>query len=423
VALPAASFQLSDDLVPLAVALAIGLLLGVERERRKGEGPSRDPAGIRTFALVGLLGGIAEQLGNDALVAVLAGFVGLAALLGYFLSRNDDPGLTTEVALVVTFLLGVLAQRDTATAAAIAVAVGLILTYRERVHHLVRDTLSEQEVHDGLLMAAAALIVLPLVPNEGVGPNDALNPFFVWELVVIVMAVQAGGYVALRVVGPRFGLLFSGFVSGFVSATLTVATMGARATNEPKLLRPSVGAAVVSTVATVILLAIVLAATSVDTLREVALPLVLAGIAAGGYAAIVAARVVRSPEPEDFDRGRAFELKTALILAGAVSLVLLVTGALNEVVGIRGVTLGTAVAGFADSQSAAVSAAALVAAGKISASEAVVPVLAALTTNTISKAVFAFTAGPRRYAVDVWIGLAMMLIAAWAGWAIVEVVS
>jgi len=417
---PAASFELSGDLLPLAVALGIGLLLGVERERRKGRGPERDPAGIRTFALVGLLGGIAEQLGNDALVAVLAGFVGLAALLGYLLSRDEDPGLTTEVALVVTFLLGALAQRETATAAAIAVAVGLVLTYRERVHHLVRDTLSEQEVHDGLLMAAAALIVLPLVPNEGVGPNDALNPFVVWELVVIVMAVQAAGYVALRVVGPRYGLLFSGLVSGFVSATLTVATMGTRATDEPKLLRPSASAAVVSTVGTVVLLAIVLAATSVETLREVAVPLLLAGLAAGGYATIVAAKVIRAPEPEDFDRGRAFEFKTAVILAVAVSLVLLLTGALNELVGVRGVTLGTALAGFADSQSAAVSAAALVAAGKLSAAQAAVPVLAALTTNTITKAVLAYTAGPRRYAADVSIGLVLMLLAAWVGWAATE---
>ena len=267
---------------------------------------------------------------------------------------------------MLAFLLGALAQQDTATAAALAAAVALVLAYRERVHRLVRETLSEQEVHDGLLMAAAALIILPLVPDQGFGPNQALNPFIVWQLVVIVMAVQGAGYVALRIIGPRLGLLVSGFVSGFVSSTLTVATMGSRAVAEPKLLRAAVGAAVASSLATIILLAIVLGATSVATLREVALPLVLAGAAAGGYAAVVTARVIRERPPEDFDRGRAFDFKTALILAGTVSLVLVVAGALNEAVGARSMTLGAAIAGFADSQSAAVPAAALVGAGKIS---------------------------------------------------------
>ena len=422
-AVAASEVASTGDLFPLAVALGIGLMLGVERERRKGEGPSREPAGIRTFALVALLGGVAEQVGEGAVVAVAGAFVGLAAVAGYLLSAREDPGITTEVALMIAFLLGALAQQDTATAAALAVAVALVLAHRERIHHLVRETLSEQEVHDGLLMGAAALIVLPLVPDEGLGPNDAFNPFVVWQLVVIVMAVQSIGYVALRIIGPRYGLLLSGFISGFVSSTATVAAMGSRAADEPKVLRAAAGAAVVSTVSTIVLLAIVLGATSVATLEEVALPLALAGAAAGGYAAVVAARVIRARPPDDFDRGRAFDFKIALILAGTVSLMLVVAGALNEALGDRGVALGAAVAGFADCQSAAVSASALVATGKISASEAVLPVLAALTTNTVTKAVLAYTLGTRRFAIEVWLGLALMLGAAWGGWAIVQAVA
>ncbi len=422
-ALMAAEIDPAGDVLPLAAALGIGLLLGIERERRKGSGPSRDPAGVRTFALTALLGGIAWQVGGVPLTAVGAGFIALATIAGYLRTTDQDPGLTTEVALVLTFLLGALAQQDTALAAGLGVAVALVLAYRERFHHLARETLSEQEVHDGLLMAAAALIILPLVPDEGFGPNDALNPFVVWQLVVIVMAVQGAGYVALRAIGPRYGLLLSGFISGFVSSALTVAAMGTRAQEEPKLLRPCVGAAVASTVATVILLAIVLAATGPATLREAMLPLVLAGLAAVAYAAIVTARVMRMQPPEDIELGRAFEFRAALMLAGAVSLILLVTGGLNEIIGVRGVALGTAIAGFADSQSSAASAAALADAGKITASQAVVPVLAALTTNTISKAVLAYGAGSRRYAFQVWIGLLLVLLAAWGGWAIVETIG
>jgi uncharacterized membrane protein (DUF4010 family) len=323
------------------------------------------------------------------------------------------------VALMVCFLLGAHAQDDAGLAAGIGVGVALVLAYRDALHRVVRDTLSEQEIHDGLLFAAAALIVLPLVPDEGFGPQDALNPFTVWRLVVIVMAVQAVGYVALRVIGPRYGLLISGFVSGFVSSTATVATMGARAVEEPRLRRAAVGAAVVSTVATIVLLAIVLAATSVDTLAEVALPLAFAGVAAAGYGALVAWRVARRPPPADVGLGRAFDLKTPVILAVTVSFVLVLAGVLNDALGRKGVVIGTSLAGFADSQSAAVSASSLVAAGKISASDAAIPVLAALTTNTVSKAVVAYVLGKRRYAIDVWLGLAV-IGAAWAGFAVAQ---
>jgi len=423
VALPLSELDFRGSILPLAVALGIGLMLGVERERRKGKGPSRGPAGIRTFALVALLGGLAERAGHTAVVAVVGVFVGLVAVVAYLQSDREDPGMTTEVALMVAFLLGVLAQQDTALAAGLGVAVALVLAHRERFHRIARQTLSEQEIHDGLLMAAAALIVLPLLPDKGLGPNQAFNPLVVWRLVVIVMAVQGAGYVALRVIGPRYGLLVSGFISGFVSSTATVATMGARAVREPKLLRAAVGAAVASTVATVVLLAIVLGATSVATLRAVALPLVLAGVAAAGYSAVVSARVIRARPPDHVERGRAFEFKTALILAAAISLVLIVSGALNESLGRKGVTLAAAIAGFADSQSAAVSAASLAAAGRISAEEAVIPVLAALTTNTVSKAVLAYTVGNRRYAGEVWLGLVLVLVAAWGGWGLVQALA
>jgi hypothetical protein len=104
--------DLPTDVTGIAVALAAGLLVGAERERRKGEGPARAAAGIRTFAVVGLLGGLAALVGGAAVIAVALGFVALAALAGYLASREDDPGLTTESAMVATFLLGALAIKS-----------------------------------------------------------------------------------------------------------------------------------------------------------------------------------------------------------------------------------------------------------------------------------------------------------------------
>jgi uncharacterized membrane protein (DUF4010 family) len=408
----------SDPAVSLLVALGIGLLLGVERERRKGRGADRGPAGIRTFALVSFLGGLSLHVGGVAAAAVALAVVGLAAVAGYVMSSDEDPGLTTEIALLVDFLLGALAQRNTGLAAGLGVGTAILLAGRQRMHVLVRDTLSEREFHDALLFAACTLIVLPLVPDHGVGPNHSLNPATIWRLVVIVMAMQGAGYVAVRAIGPRYGLLITGFLGGFVSSTATIAVMGHRAVEEPRLRRIATAAGIASSVATIVLLAVVVGAVSVPVLRALALPLILAGLAATGYAIAFARRAVRQTEPRLVEPGRAFDLKIALLLAATVAVVLLVAGALNASLGRPGLIIGTAAAGFADSQSAAISAAALTGTGHVTVTSAVLATLAALTTNTLSKAALAVAVGKLRYALAVWPGLALILAGAWGGFAI-----
>jgi uncharacterized membrane protein (DUF4010 family) len=330
--------------------------------------------------------------------------------------------VTTEVALLVDFLLGALAQRHVELAAGLGVATAILLAERDRLHRLFRDALSEQELHDGLLFAACALIVLPLVPDRAIGPNHAFNPSTVWRLVVIVMAMQAAGYVALRVIGPRYGLLVVGLLGGFVSSTATIAVMGRRAAEEPRLRRSATAAGIASSVATIVLLAIVVGAVSGRVLAEVALPLALAGVAAAAYAAAFAVRAVRAPPPEQIEQGRAFDLRIAILLAVTVSAVLLVAGALNASAGRTGLIIGTAVAGFADSQSGAISAATLAVAGRATVASAAIAILAALTTNTVSKAVLAGAVGKRRYALAICPGLGLIVFAAWAGLGISHIV-
>jgi uncharacterized membrane protein (DUF4010 family) len=400
-----------------AVALGIGLGLGIERERHKGQGAGREAAGVRTFALVALLGVASVRVGGTALLAVALAFVGAAAVASYVYSDHSDPGLTTEMALVLDLLLGGLAESEPALAAATGTAAALLLASRTRLHRFARETLSEQEIRDGLLLAACALIVLPLVPDEGIGPYGAFNPFTLWRLVVLVMVVNAAGYVALRALGPRVGLPLAGFVGGFVSSTATIGTMGARAAREPRLLRGSVAAGVASTLATVVFLAMVVGAASPAALREIALPLVLAGAAATAYALLFAWRAAAG-DSGSAERGRAFDLRTALILAVSVSALLVISAALEATLGRSGALLAIAVAGFADAQTAGFAAASLVAEGRLSAADAAVPILTGLTTNTLSKATIAAVLGHRRYALAIWPGLAVVLAAAWAGWSL-----
>ena len=402
----------------LATALAIGLWMGAERERRKGEGPRRSPAGIRTFAVAALAGGVSYRLGGGLLLAVttlaLAGFCAAA----YWRGHDKDPGLTSETALLLAALLGGLAQVEIAIASGIAVVVTILLAARTPLHHFVRAVLSQQEVTDALIFVAAVLVVLPLTPNRYLGPFGAINPRTIWKIVILMISISAGGYIAVRLVGARFGLPVAGFASGFVSSTATIGAMGGRAAHEPALARPAVAGAVLSNVATVIEMALVLAAISPPVLSLLRVPLTAAGIVATAYGALLIGLSARYRVPEHSHPGRAFSLKTALGLGGTLAVVLLLSAALNAWFGKNGVLAAAAIAGFADTHSAAVSVASLVAANKMPAREAVVPILAGLTTNTVSKVVFASVAGGRRFAARVVPALVLMIAATWIGLAL-----
>ena len=261
----------------LASALAIGLLIGAERERRKGEGPSRSPAGIRTFAIASLLGAVSLTIGTQWLLAACTVAMGGLSAIAYSRSSQDDPGLTTEAAVVLTVLLGALVTLHPALAAGLAVSVVILLAARDRIHRFVSVALSEEELFDALVFAAGVFVILPLVPNRYLGPFNAINPHTIWIIVILMMSISALGYIAVRLIGPRFGLPLAGLASGFVSSIATIGSMGARALKEPGLARPAVAGAVLSTIATVIELAIVLAATSRATLQVFTIPLIAAG--------------------------------------------------------------------------------------------------------------------------------------------------
>ncbi len=274
---------------------------------------------------------------------------------------------------------------------------------------------------DALIFAAAVLVVLPLTPDRYLGPFDAINPRTIWKIVVLMISISAAGYVTVRLVGARLGLPLAGFASGFVSSTATIAAMGERAAHEPALARPAVAGAVVSNVATVVEMAIVLAAVSQSTLRLLRVPLIAAGVAAIAYGAILTIISVRRETPEKAHPGRAFSLKTALGLAGTIAVVLYLSAALNAWFGERGLLAAAAIAGFADTHSAAVSVASLVAANKVAVRDGSIPILAALTTNTVSKVVVASWAGGRSFAMQVIPGLVLLIVAAWIGLAFVGV--
>ena len=394
-------------------ALAIGLLIGAERERRKGEGPSRSPAGIRTFAVASLTGAVSVIIGSDWLLAVTILAVSALSVVAYLRSGDNDPGITSEAALVLTVLLGGMAVDYPSFAAGVAVTVALLLAAREKIHLFISSVLTEEELHDALVFAAAVLVILPLVPNQYLGPFHAINLRTIWIIVLLMMTISAAGYIGVRLLGPRFGLPLAGFASGFISSAATISAMGARSREEPGLARAAVAAAVLSTVATIIELAVVLAATNHPTLHILTVPLIAAGCVAVIYGLLFTIRNIRSDVPPSTVRGRPFRLATAAVFAGTIAMMLLISAALNAWLGGRGVLAGAAIAGFADTHSPAVSVASLVSSSALAVNDAAFPVLAALTTNTVTKVVLAITSGGRTFALQVVPGLILVILTAW----------
>lgn len=400
----------------LAAALGIGLLIGAERERRKGEGPTRAAAGVRTFALTAVLGAVSFEVGEVLLLAVVAAALALFAALGYQHRKDDDPGLTTETSLLLTLVLGALAMRETALASGLGVTVTLLLAARSRIHHFVRSVLTEAELHDVLILAGAALVIMPLIPDRHIGPFNAINPRALWTVVVLMLSISAVGHVALRLLGPRYGLALAGLISGFVSSAVTISAMGSRAQREPGLMPAAVAGAVLSTVATMAQMLAVLAAASPATLSAMVLPLGCAGVTAMLYAMWFLFRARLHALPESANDDSAFSVGKALALAATMGVVLLAAAALNQWLGRAGLMAGVAVAGFADAHAPAVSVASLVAGGKMGAGDAVVPILIAMSTNSFTKIVLAVSSGGRRFAAQVVPGLLLAIAAAWIAW-------
>jgi len=238
-----------DAAVALAVALGCGLLVGIERERRRGDGNQQSLAGLRTFALACLMGAVSMLTGEPSLVAVGALMLAALGVVSHVRERDQYTGVTTEIALFVTFLIGVMSVWSPALAAAMAVAVTALLAARERLHLFVSHWLNPGEVRDGIFLGALVLIALPLMPNRPLW-GDVLNPYLIVQLLALLLTIQSVAHLGRRLLDARRAVALSSVASGFVSSTATIASMGMAVREGHSGARLMAGAGLLSCVAT-----------------------------------------------------------------------------------------------------------------------------------------------------------------------------
>ncbi|MDK4805516.1 MAG: DUF4010 domain-containing protein [Novosphingobium aromaticivorans] len=396
----------------MLIALGIGLLIGAERERRKAQRPAS--AGLRSFTIASLMGcASALTPWNWMSGVILACITALALFSNWQRRASGDPGITTEIALITTTLLGALSVSAPALAGAGAVLITIILAARDPLHRFVGQMVTADEVADVLLISGATLIVLPMLPDRPMGPFAALNPHAIWLVVIMILGINAVGQLATRLLGARLGVPMLGLVSGFISSSATIGAMGAWVRVNPASLSAGVAAAVLSTVANYVQMAVVIAVTDRSAFVATAAPVAAAALAAalsGGWFMVVAWRET-SAEPPKFSRS--LNVMIALMFAAMLAGMLILVAAMRAWFGAVGIAAAAAIGGVLDVHAAVISIATQVNERTITSTQAIVPVLIACTTSSIAKMLFSATAGTRAFAARVIPAQAGIIAASW----------
>lgn len=384
----------------LGLALAIGLLFGLERGwhgREKSEG-SRT-AGIRTFALTGLLGGICGWLVTFTAPVVLAvALLALSALLAvsYWvrMAAEGDLGLTTEVALLLAFALGAVSVLgEMAPAAAAAVVAALLLSMKGRLHGLI-ERIERLELEALLKLALISVVILPLLPDQGYGPGQTLNPYDLWRAVVIVAGLSFCGYVAIRLAGANIGILMTGLFGGLASSTSTTLVLSRLVRSQGALVSTAAAGIIVAGAVAFLRILVLVAIFQPQLIAPLALPMGV--MAATG---LVGAALIRGLSDSAQDAPDAIEgfsnplaLKTALSFGVLLAIVLVGVHYLETWLGTGGVYVAAALSGLTDVDALTISVARLVN-GDLAAAQGTIAIFIAASVNTAVKAGISFGVG------------------------------
>ncbi|MEJ2685912.1 MAG: DUF4010 domain-containing protein [Gammaproteobacteria bacterium] len=404
-----------EPLLHLGLALAAGLLIGLERGwHERGAAEGMRIAGVRTFALIGLLGGLwtllADRFGVLLLGFAFAAFAALVIVAYVRSSAVDrDYGTTTAVAALVTFALGALAVADhQGMAAAGAVVTATLLSLKPLLHGWISQ-LQAKELFGTLKLLLISVVVLPVLPNRGYGPWQALNPYELWWFVVLIAAISFAGYFAIKLAGARAGIMLTALFGGMASSTATtlnLARLGQRIN-----LYNVLTAAVLTTAGTMfprILLEV--AVVNHRLLPTVAAPLLAMTALAYALALWLWRRPAMAGETGGLDVSNPFELLPALKFGALLAVIMVLAEAARIRFGDAGVYLLAGVSGLADVDAITLSLARL-AGGQLSSHVAAQGIVLAATVNTLVKGALVTAIAGRSLAVRTVPALAAIVLA------------
>ena len=403
------------------VALAIGLLMGLERERNPAA-----KAGLRTFALTALMGvltsHLATSIGELWLIVVGLLLVGLMMIAAYLRTPepNGDPGTTTVAALMLCYGLGVLVwQNEIQLAVMLGIAATMLLYFKPELSGLSKQ-LSRRDLLSVLQFAVLALIILPLLPNQDYGPYGALNPHQIWWMVVLIAGVGLTGYAALHLVGRDRGTVMLGLLGGLVSSTATTLSFSRHARANSAIMPIAVIVIVLANLVVLVRLGVLAAVVAPAVLPHL-LPVLIGGLAAGGLAAVYGARKLRPQgDPPSLEMSNPTELRTALGFGLMYGVVLLAAAWLSDWLGTGGLYAVALVSGLTDVDAITLSSMRLHNLDTLSMAGVVNVITLAVLSNLAFKSALAMAIGGWQMARHAVAGMGAMGLGLVIAWAIIR---
>ncbi len=396
------------------VALGLGMLIGLERERTRGE--ERTFAGVRTFSLLALLGATSVYAGEQAGLPWIVGLVFLAVVILVAVAysataRAGHIGITTEVSALATFFIGSLcAWNQVGIAGAVAVAVMLLLALKGWLHNLAKR-IESADVEATLKFAIITLIVLPLVPNTNFGPEglEVINPYKTWLMVVLIAGLNFFGYILVKVVGREHGLGITGLLGGLVSSTAVTLSFSQRSRTEPGLAPVLALAILLAWTVMFFRVVVEVGVVNLPLAKDLALGMVIMGVVSLVICLLLWRRG-RSSEKAEVESGHnPFELGDAIKFGALFAVVIFVAKAAQVYFGDTGLYLAGALAGLTDVDAIALSMANLAQQDPASSGPAARTIVIAVISNTMVKCGMAIWLGApsmRRTMIPIAVALA-----------------
>jgi len=381
-----------------AAALAVGILIGLQREFDFDHREKEHPAGIRTFAFLGLAGAASAML-TDLTGSPLP-FFGVLLIIGIFFSvshvydvHHGQPGLTTKVASVLTVLIGALCyQNRIPLAVAMGVAITFLLSFKFELHGFVHR-ITRNDIYATLKFAVVFAVILPVLPNRTFGPEpfNVLNPFGIWLLVAFISGLSFVGYILIQTIGPQKGIGLTGLLGGLASSTALTVSFTQRS-RENRLLSKSLAFAILVAWTVMFFRVLVLVAVlNRSLMHRLFLPVIASMVAGLAYSAVLYRMEKKGQKKETVDFTNPFELGMALKFALVFSVILVISKAAQIRFGNAGILFSAFLLGLADVDAIVLSMTSLSAepAGLDGATAAQAVILAAAANTMLKAAVVA----------------------------------
>lgn len=391
--------ELAAPLEAFSTALGIGLLVGMERERRPDSA-----AGLRTFALVAMLGCLfallGEKTGGPWILAVGLLVVSVSMIAANFSTLQEEKyrGFTSEAAIIVTYGLGAAVWFGYSTLAVMIAITTTVLLYFKAELRQFSERMTPKDINSILQFAVLSLVILPILPSQDYGPYNAFNPRQIWWMVVLISGLALSGYLALRIIGARHGAALLGIFGGLASSTATTLMFSRHARDHNELVRMAAIVILIANVMVMIRLGFVSSVVAPELVAPIAI-VFACGIVPGvlmalyGWKALVEAGPLPMPEVKN-----PTELKTAISFGLLYAVVLLASAWLQDIAGSKGLYIIALASGITDADASVLSTLRLFNLDKIAQGQAVIAVTLALMANLIFKIGLVLSIGGGRLA-------------------------